>query len=93
MAWLNADRATLQISGVVHTWRSTDHAVRQCCPACGSQLFCLEDGEPQIVEVAVGTLDDQQVVKGTRRAFAEQRPAWDASTAVADQPDNGRSDE
>lgn len=78
MAWVNGDRATLRTYGAVHSWRSSDHAMRQLCPQCGSQLFLLEDGEPGVVEVAVGTLDDASAIRSTRSAFANQRPRWDA---------------
>ena len=60
MAWLTADRATLRVNGALQAWRSSDHASRQFCPHCATQLFCLEDDAPQELKVAAGTLDVHQ---------------------------------
>ena len=68
MAWLEGERATLRTYGALHTWQSSEHAVRQLCPQCGSQLFRLEEGRPDVVEVAVGTLDDPGAIRSTRSA-------------------------
>ena len=82
MAWVEGDQATLRVYGALHTWRSSDHGARQLCPECGSQLFRLEDAQPGVVEVAVGTLDDASAIRSTRSAFANQRPRWDARMAL-----------
>jgi PAS domain S-box-containing protein len=83
MAWLTADRATLRVNGELQTWRSSDHASRQFCPHCATQLFCLEDDAPPEIKVAAGTLDDQKLVKSTHSAFVNERPLWDARHTLA----------
>lgn len=85
MAWIAGDRATLRLYGAVHTWRSSEHAARQLCPECGSQLFRLEDSRAEAVDVALGTLDDASAVRSTRSAFANQRPRWDARGPLGSQ--------
>ncbi len=86
MAWLEGERATLRTYGALHTWHSSEHAVRQLCPQCGSQLFRLEEGRPDVVEVAVGTLDDPGAIRSTRSAFASQRPRWDLREPLGSDP-------
>ncbi|WP_052024485.1 PAS domain S-box protein [Acidovorax sp. CF316] len=86
MVWVGGDRGTLRVYGALHTWRSSDHGARQLCPECGSQLFRLEDAQPGVVEVAVGTLDDASAIRSTHSAFANQRPRWDARMALGSQP-------
>ncbi|CAN7448377.1 PAS domain S-box protein [Acidovorax sp. LjRoot129] len=78
MAWVTGSRATLRTYGPLQTWRAPDRAVRQFCPQCGSQLFCLDDDQPDTIKVAVGTLDDQSLVHSTQALHLKQRPRWDA---------------
>lgn len=85
MAWIAGDRATLRVYGAVHTWRLSEQGARQLCPACGSQLFRLDDTQPGLVAVAVGTLDDANAIRSTRSDFASQRPRWDARGPLGSQ--------
>ena len=78
MAWLSADRVTLRVNGELHAWRDADHATRQFCPSCATQLFRFVGEDANVVEIAAGTLDDQKLIKHTVSVSVEERPAWDA---------------
>lgn len=66
------------VQGALGSWASTDHARREFCPQCGSSLFLFERDEPNVVEVATGTLDQPDGVKSARvsKAYAHKRPTW-----------------
>jgi hypothetical protein len=77
-AWVNGSRASLRASGELGTWASSGHAVRRFCCACGTSLFLFERDEPEVVEVAAGTIDAPDGITSARvsRAYAHKRPAW-----------------
>ena len=76
--WVNAERKSLVVQGGLGSWASTDHTRREFCPRCGSSLFLFERNEPEVVEVATGTLDQPDGIDSTRvsEAYAHKRPAW-----------------
>jgi len=59
LAW-----ASFRTSGFRYTkgepkrYRSSDHAGREFCGACGTQLTFRDDGYPDEVDVTVGSMDD-----------------------------------
>ena len=67
-----------EVRGVTAAWASTGHAQRHFCVACGSTLFLYERYEPDVVELATGTLEEPSGVVSARdsRAYAHQRPSW-----------------
>lgn len=76
--WVNGTRKSLAVQGALSSWASTDHSRREFCPRCGSTLFLFERDEPEVVEVATGTLDEPDGVTSNRvsTAYAHKRPAW-----------------
>lgn len=84
IAWLNVDEASLRVNGDVSQWRSSD-GVRSFCPNCGGQLVALNHSSAAACQVAVGALDDESVVAGTRSIHVEQRTAWDAAHTLRGQ--------
>jgi catechol 2,3-dioxygenase-like lactoylglutathione lyase family enzyme len=77
IAWSNGSKGTLRLTGPTRTWRSSTHASRVSCSACGSPLFCQEDAEPDVIEVAIGSLHDPGVVRRITHSFVHRRPPWD----------------
>lgn len=65
-AWVNGRRPSLCVTGETVPWSSSDHATRHFCPACGSTLFLFERDEPDIVEIAAGTLDEPDGILSAR---------------------------
>lgn len=76
--WVNGDLRSLKVTGSTASWNSTDHASRHFCTRCGSALFLFEQGEPLVVEIATGTLDQPDGVTSARYSsdYAHMRPAW-----------------
>ena len=81
---MNGDRAALHVNGTLASWASTEHAVRQFCVNCGSTLFLFERDEPDVVEIATGTIDEPRGILSTRisRAYADRFPDWAKPSGV-----------
>ena len=77
-AWVDGSRASLSVTGELGTWASTSHATRSFCRACGTSLFLFERDEPEVVEVAAGTIDAPDGITSARisRTYADKCPAW-----------------
>lgn len=76
MAWVDAIRSSLSIHGPVSRWRSSSHAYRHFCGVCGTQLLLLEDEGGDVVEIAVGSLDRQDLVSVDHEIYLASRPDW-----------------
>src|SRR4029078_3142683 len=50
-------------------YRSSDGVVRTFCARCGSTLQWLREAKPEIVDVALGILDDDPPVRPSRHIF------------------------
>ncbi|WP_343628321.1 PAS domain S-box protein [Roseateles sp.] len=79
MAWLPIDAATFRSSGSLTAWRGADGLERRFCPQCGAAIMSIESPQAAVAHVAVGTLDNQSLVKGTRSVSVNGRPRWDAA--------------
>jgi hypothetical protein len=75
-AWVNGQRKSLQVEGDTSSWKSSTHALRLFCAACGSPLFLFEQDEPDVVEIAAGALSTPDGISGCRRTYAEKMPCW-----------------
>ena len=77
-AWVNGARSSLSTSGSTARWASSDHATRHFCVACGTTLLLFERDEPEIVEVAAGTIDAPDGIISSRisQAYEAKRPPW-----------------
>ena len=76
MAWVDAVRSSLVIHGPVSRWRSSTHAYRHFCGVCGTQLLLLEDEGEDVVEIAVGSLDQQHLIGVDHEIYLASRPNW-----------------
>lgn len=76
MAWVDAERASLSMQGPVSRWRSSTHAWRHFCAVCGTQLLLIEDEGGEVVEIAVGALERQDLLSVDHESFLSSRPAW-----------------
>jgi hypothetical protein len=59
----------------------TDHASsatgrRSFCSVCGSSLYWRDTGEPQSIDLALGTLQPPWTGTVTRELHADTRPTW-----------------
>jgi hypothetical protein len=79
------------LSGEPASYRSSDFAVRQFCPACGSALFWRRDGSAEL-DVFIGTLDRPDAVPPpTEELWVGRRVSWLAPVAGAKQWPEGRT--
>ena len=82
-AWVNGQRASLRMTGETSQWPSTDHATRHFCKSCGSTLFLFERDEPDVVEIAAGTVDEPHGVASSRLSKHYRGwPAWSKTVAA-----------
>jgi hypothetical protein len=74
-----APRNALSISdpsGALRSFRSSKWAKRTFCSSCGSSLFFEPDDEPDHIEVAIGTLNDEPGRSVEAHIFVRDKPAW-----------------
>ena len=50
---------------------------RGFCPTCGSPVFGLPDGMPDLAILPAGSLDDPSIFEPSAVVYAEHGPAWD----------------
>lgn len=67
--WL-AGRETLR------TYAAASGTKRSFCPTCGSTLICWVDSEPDLVEVAAGTLDTPLRARIVSHTFVRSKAPW-----------------
>ncbi len=78
MAWVTFARSDFElIAGRPAAFRSSPPVVRTFCSACGTPLtYCHEDW-PEIIDIAVGTLDAPNEVPPTDHIWMSDALAWD----------------
>lgn len=57
-------------------FRSSPNGVRYHCVVCGGQIACINDAHPDIIDVAVGSLDRPGAFPPTRDVFCDGRLSW-----------------
>ncbi len=61
------------VAGSATTLRSSERGTRYFCSSCGTHVACTNDGHPNIVDVAIGSLDDPRAVRPTREVYTDTR--------------------
>ncbi len=76
-ASLRRSRLTI-VSGdqFIRRYRSSDHVVRESCAECGSPLFWSHDERPDVMEVTLGTLDDDPIGRPVAHIYWASRAPW-----------------
>jgi hypothetical protein len=57
-------------------YRSSPGVVRTFCACCGSTLQWLRESRPEIVDIALGVLDDDPGVRPDRHIYAGSKAPW-----------------
>lgn len=60
----------------VEAYRSSRNVRRTFCRRCGSNLQFLHDERPDVVEVAIGTLDDDPGKRPEAHIFVGSKASW-----------------
>jgi hypothetical protein len=63
------------VSGEPRSFASSDHGTRWFCAECGTHLYCT-DAHNDRVSVALGTLDDPNVVSPRIHQWTSEQLAW-----------------
>ena len=77
VGWAIVSAQALHITGELRSYRSSEHGVRQFCPACGTGLFYLNDQVfPGLVDVQTCTLDDPDAAPPQVNIQVAERIGW-----------------
>jgi hypothetical protein len=60
----------------ITAYRSSDHGTRSFCQTCGSSLFWAYDTHPELVALALGTLDDDPGGRPTAHIYVGSKAPW-----------------
>ena len=75
--WATFTRAALAVEGAPTWYRSSEHARRGFCGACGTSLFFESSHEPDAIDVAVATLADADKVTPKFHEWVTGKLAWE----------------
>ena len=64
------------LEGQPHEYRSSSHAFRGFCSDCGSSLTFRSAERPQLITLALNSLDDPDRVSPTQHIYTESQVAW-----------------
>jgi hypothetical protein len=64
------------IKGTPKIYFSSEHAQREFCPHCGSQILCRDRDAPFDLAFSTPTLDDPSAFPPRRHGFRRSRIAW-----------------
>ena len=76
VAWASFAHDSLEIDGEVSWHRSSSHARRGFCGACGTSLFFATDRHRSEIEVTVASLADADKVAPRYHSWAPSKLAW-----------------
>ncbi|MFC7331937.1 GFA family protein [Rhodocista pekingensis] len=91
MAWATFPTAAVWLTrGAPAAHASSPKALRQFCPACGTQLFfAYTEGEPEL-DVALGSLDDPTALVPAYHIWTSSRLPWfDTADSLPRHADDG----
>lgn len=69
-------KVTGEVAEYVSTANSGNTMRRRFCPKCGTQLFSLSSGRPDLMVVRVGALDDRESGGPQSFIWTESAPRW-----------------
>lgn len=60
----------------VRRYASSEHVVRESCATCGSPLFWRRVDHPEVISVALGTLDGDPIGRPQAHIYWASRACW-----------------
>ncbi len=77
LTWVSVPRDRFRIvKGRPAVYRSSRHAERSFCSACGSPLTFYSSRSPEDIDITLGTLDNPEQHPPDRHVFAAARLGW-----------------
>ncbi|PWF45099.1 GFA family protein [Massilia glaciei] len=77
VAWFSLPAADFTVlAGTPSALRSSTHATRTFCAACGTQLTFIDDATPGEVDVTIGSLDEPDLIAPADHTFTRGKLAW-----------------
>ncbi len=76
VAWATFRRDTLAVEGAPSWYRSSEHARRGFCGACGTSLFFETQHEPHAIDVTVATLEEAAKTSPRYHAWTPSKLPW-----------------
>lgn len=89
VAWIDAPLAAVRFDGAggEPSWhRSSAHARRGFCPACGGTVCALDDGS-SLLGITTASLDEPGRFRPVKWSFPESAPAWLPNLLAGDKRD------
>ena len=76
VAFFSVRRDGFSITGELGEVRTSDHAVRRFCRACGTHMVFDDSRYPEEIDVATATLDDPAAVPPRFHIWTRSQIAW-----------------
>ena len=77
VGWAVFRKEQVQATGELATYASSEHGRRQFCPACGTNLFYLNDVIFEgLVDVPIATFDDPESLPPIEQIQVAERIGW-----------------
>ena len=77
MAWVTVQRDQFRLlEGTPKSFRSSDHATRSFCAACGTPLTFCSDRLPDEIDVTIASLDEPDRVPPEDHTWVSSKLAW-----------------
>ena len=76
VAWFSVGEAAFRLTGELGEIRTSDHAVRRFCRACGTHLLFVDSRYPGEIDVATATLDDPAAVAPRFHIWTRSQLPW-----------------
>lgn len=76
VAWAMYSQAQVEFTGELKRYTSSAEAERSFCPRCGSQLAFTASFLPELVDIAVGSLDDPEALPPSLHYWGERQLSW-----------------
>ena len=76
VGWFSLREDDLRLTGELGEVRSSGHAVRRFCRACGTQLLFDDSRCPGEIDVAAATLDDPSLIRPRFHIWTRSQLPW-----------------
>jgi hypothetical protein len=79
VAWASYAADQVQFSLAPSVFASSPGVQRGFCPRCGTPVSFVDEREPGLIDIAVGSLDDPERLPPTLQYWASQHLSWMAA--------------